>query len=268
MPSIVVDNISFSYGRGDVLSSLSFRAEGSCHISILGSNGSGKSTLVRLIDGLLPLRRGDILVNGISVKDEKSIREIRKSIAIIFQDPDSQFVSPVLEEDTAFGPENYEMENIDQIVSRSLSAVSLSDFRKRVPQTLSGGEKERAQIAGALAVNPDIVLLDESFSMLDDAGRKEMDALVGDIWKERLIISITHSADQAINSDRVILLSGGKLIADGSPREVLCSVSLLRKADVRPPFAVRVRESLKERGISIPPILTTGELKEVLWNFR
>ena len=186
MASISVENVSFSYGKEDVLSSVSFHASGNEKIAILGSNGSGKSTLMKLLDGLLPLKRGDIKIDGRSVKDE-NIRAIRRKIGIVFQDPDSQFVSPVLEEDTAFGPENYNLSDIPSLVRNSLTLTGLYEARKRVPQTLSGGEKERAQLAGIVAVSPEIVILDESFSMLDECGKNEMKALVESICSARFL---------------------------------------------------------------------------------
>ena len=143
MLSLRAEDVSFSYGNGDVLSSVSFSVEGPGTLAVLGSNGSGKSTLARLIDGLLPLRRGSITVCGIPVMDRSRIHELRKHIGIIFQDPDSQFVSPVLEEDTAFGPENFGFsgEEVSLRVDSALCETGLSAFRKRSPQSLSGGEK-------------------------------------------------------------------------------------------------------------------------------
>ena len=267
MPSISVENISFSYGRGDVISSVSFCAEGAARIALLGSNGSGKSTLIKLIDGLLPLKRGDIKVNGCSVKDG-DIRRIREKIGIVFQDPDSQFVSPVLEEDTAFGPENYDLPDIAERVRKSLELAGLYEARKRMPQTLSGGEKERAQLAGILASEPEIIMLDESFTMLDEEGRKEMRTLVDTIWKDSMVITITHSADEAISADRVILLSGGRIIADGTPETVLTDYKLLEEAGIKTPLAVRLRKALEERGFKLPPLLSAEELKEAIWNYH
>ena len=266
MPSLSVENLSFSYGGEDVLSSVSFSASRAERIAILGSNGSGKTTLRKLIDGLLPLERGNIIINGISMRNRKAAREARKGIGIVFQDPDSQFVSPVLEEDIAFGPENYgySRKRVEQIVSESLAQTGLQEFRYRIPQTLSGGEKERAQIAGTAALSPSIIILDEAFSMLDEAGRKEMLRLADSIWKDSLLLYITHSADEAVNADRVILLSDGRIAADGQPEDVLSDGNLLEKAGIRPPFAVRMRTLLAERGISIAPVLSRERLLEVL----
>ena len=269
MLSLRAEDVSFSYGNGDVLSSVSFSVEGPGTLAVLGSNGSGKSTLARLIDGLLPLRRGSITVCGIPVMDRSRIHELRKHIGIIFQDPDSQFVSPVLEEDTAFGPENFGFsgEEISLRVDSALCETGLSAFRKRSPQSLSGGEKERAQLAGILAYGPDIIMLDESFTMLDRRGREEMKALVRNFSSGKLIIFITHSADEASAADNVLLLSGGRVLSYGPAHAILQDADLLRTAGVRPPFAVCVREELARRGIDIAPAVTEAELLEALWNF-
>ncbi len=269
MLSLRAENVSFSYGNGDVLSSVSFSVEGPGTLAVLGSNGSGKSTLARLIDGLLPLRRGSITVCGIPVIDRSRIHELRKHIGIIFQDPDSQFVSPVLEEDTAFGPENFGFsgEEVSLRVYSALCETGLSAFRKRSPQSLSGGEKERAQLAGIIAYGPDIIMLDESFTMLDRRGREEMKALVRKFSSGKLIIFITHSADEASAADNVLLLSGGRVLSYGPAHAILQDADLLRTAGVRPPFPVRVREELARRGIDIAPAVTEAELLEALWNF-
>ena len=269
MLSLRAEDVSFSYGYGDVLSSVSFSVEGPGTLAVLGSNGSGKSTLARLIDGLLPLRRGSITVCGIPVMDRSRIHELRKHIGIIFQDPDSQFVSPVLEEDTAFGPENFGFsgEEVSLRVDSALCETGLSAFRKRSPQSLSGGEKERAQLAGIIAYGPDIIMLDESFTMLDRRGREEMKALVRNFSSGKLIIFITHSADEASAADNVLLLSGGRVLSYGPAHAILQDADLLRTAGVRPPFAVCVREELALRGIDIAPAVTEAELLEALWNF-
>lgn len=266
MPSLIVDNISFSYGNGDVISSLSFSAEGNEKIAILGSNGSGKSTLMKLIKGLLPLKRGEILINGKSIREKES----KQSIGIVFQDPDSQFVSPVLEEDIAFGPENYGMneEAIDEAVEKSLKAVGLWERRKSSPYSLSGGEKERAQLAGILSFSPSVVILDEAFSMLDRKGQDDVESLASSSLESSLVITITHSAEEALSSDRVILLSEGKLIADGETRSILTDSRLLESAKVKPPFACRMRSLLLSRGLDTGPVLTETELLEALCRLR
>ncbi len=266
MPVIQVDNLSFSYGSGDILSSVSFSVEQGESIAILGSNGSGKSTLVRLIDALLPLERGDVLVNGISVRDRSRNSEIRKHIGIVFQDPDSQFVSPVLEEDIAFTPENYgiPVDIVRRLVDESLEHTGLQSFRYRMPQTLSGGEKERAQIAGILPLSPDIIILDEAFSMMDRAGRQSGFSLVSSLWRNAVKILVTHSADEAMRCSRVLLLSGGKIIADDKAEYVLSSRTLLERAGVRAPFALLLQEALTEEGIEFPFVTSLGDIEEAL----
>ena len=251
-----------------MLSSVSLSIDGPSFVAFLGANGSGKSTFVRLIDGLLPLKRGEITVNGMSLKDEKRLYDIRKEIGFVFQDPDSQFVSPVLEEDTAFGPENLglDREEVERRVSRSLELTGLSAFRLRVPQTLSGGEKERAQLSGVLALSPKVLIFDESFSMLDSVSRREVMGIVSPMRKDHLLAFITHDAEEAVDADTVIIMAKGRIIASGNPHDVLSRSDLLLSASIRPPFAVRMRDALKKRGIDAGSPLTMEELEAALWN--
>lgn len=268
MLSITADDVSFSYGMEDVLSHVSFSIIGPGKTVILGANGSGKSTLMKLIDGLYPLRRGRIEVNGLSASDGNAIPSIRASVGIVFQDPDSQFVSPVLEEDTAFGPENLglDREEVERRVSRSLELTGLSAFRLRVPQTLSGGEKERAQLSGVLALSPKVLIFDESFSMLDSVSRREVMGIVSPMRKDHLLVFITHDAEEAVDADTVIIMAKGRIIASGNPHDVLSRSDLLLSASIRPPFAVRMRDALKKRGIDAGSPLTMEELEAALWN--
>lgn len=261
MPEIKAENVSYSYRDTPILDGVSFALSGAMFVSVLGANGSGKSTLMKLLDALLPLSDGDIFIDGLSIKDEKNIPEIRKRIGFVFQDPDSQFVSPVLEEDIAFGPENHGFgdDEIERRVSESLSAVSLSSYRKRIPQLLSGGEKERAALAGILAIDPDIVILDEPFSMLDENGRAEMLRLTRKAFSDKLILYVTHRAEEAADSDRVIVLDSGKIIAEGEPADVLYS-DAVENTSIRLPLSVRIAKKL---GLDKRP-LSDDELLEAL----
>ncbi len=266
MPSLNIENVSFSYGEGDVLSSLSFSVSREERVAVLGSNGSGKSTLMKLIKGLLPLKRGEILINGTSIREKSA----RRDIGIVFQNPDSQFVSPVLEEDIAFGPVNYGMgrRETERAVRESLECTGLWERRSEAPLQLSGGEKERAQLAGVLAFRPSVVILDEAFSMLDAKGRGEVESLALSAFSSSIVLFITHSAEDALFADRVILLSGGRVVADDEARTVLSDTKLLESASVRPPFPARIRSRLLKRGINIGPVLTEDELVEAVCRLR
>ena len=265
MPSIAAEDISFSYGGEDVLSSVSFTIPGPGTVAVLGANGSGKSTLMKLIAGLLPLRRGRIEIDGRQVTEDNAF-SIRRSIGIVFQDPDSQFVSPVLEEDTAFGPENYGFSRSEVMsrVDRSLSLTGLQDRRRSAPQLLSGGEKERAQLAGVIAVSPDILIFDEAFSMLDLEGQRSMHDLVAALKEGRIVVSITHSAEEAALSDRVILLRRGRIAADGPSEEVLSDMDLLSSCSIRPSYALRLTSALRDAGIDARFAISDDGLKEAL----
>ena len=261
MPEIKAENASYSYRSIDILSGVSFSLSGAMFVAVLGSNGSGKSTLMRLLDALLPLSSGDILIDGLSVKDEKNAAEIHRRIGYVFQDPDSQFVSPVLEEDIAFGPENLGLSDseIERRVSESLASVSLSGYRRRIPQLLSGGEKERAAIAGILAMDSEIIILDEPFSMLDEDGRHEMLSLARRAFSDKLVFYVTHRAEEAVDADLVMVLDSGHLIGIGKPREILYSHEI-ESTHIHLPLAVRIAKKLM-----LPELpLTSEELLEAL----
>ena len=264
MPEIKAESVSFSYRGKRVLDDISFHLEGPSFIALLGRNGSGKSTLMRLIDGLLPLQEGNIAVDGLPLRDEASLPEIRRHIGFLFQDPDNQFVSPVLDEDVAFGPENYGLpeSEVERRVRSSLERTGMLSFRKRSPHILSGGEKEKAALSGVLALDPDILISDESLSMLDPVSHREMFSLLRDAGKESLIVMITHSAEDAAEADRVLLLSEGHIAADGKPEDVLADVPLLESAGIRPPFPVRLSSALRERGIDAGMNLSPEKLGE------
>ena len=264
MPEIKAESVSFSYRGKRVLDDISFHLEGPSFVALLGRNGSGKSTLMRLIDGLLPLQEGNIAVDGLPLRDEASLPEIRRHIGFLFQDPDNQFVSPVLDEDVAFGPENYGLpeSEVERRVRSSLERTGMLSFGKRSPHTLSGGEKEKAALSGVLALDPDILISDESLSMLDPVSHREMFSLLREAGKDSLIVMITHSAEDAAEADRVLLLSEGHIAADGKPEDVLADVPLLESAGIRPPFPVRLSSALRERGIDAGMNLSPEKLGE------
>ena len=248
-------DVSFSVGRGEL-------------VAIVGANGSGKSTLARTVNALLPLQKGELTVLGMDVGDERTHHALHRVCGMVFPDPDNQFVSSVAEEDVAFGLCYYDVPQteIDSAVQNALAAVDLTDFARRAPHSLSGGEKQRLALAGVIALGPQIVIFDEAASMLDREGRKEIMAYLEILRREGVtVLWITHRSEEAVPADRVLVLSRGEVIGAGTPREVLTDRELLSRAHVAPPFAVQVFEELQHRGIKLEHCpLTERELTEEL----
>ena len=252
MADIVLDNCFYSYSNSleeKVLSGVSLRVEAGSFISVIGPNGSGKSTLAKLLNGLYIPSSGIVEVDGLSTREKKNIPQIRRKVALLFQNPDNQIVGDTVEEDTAFGPENLglDRDEITKRVEESLSKVGLLEKRKMSPNTLSGGEKARLGIAGVLALNPEVLVLDEATAMLDPEGRKEVMAILQDLWKYqgKTIILITHHPEETICGERIIVLDKGEIKLDGSVEEVY-----------------RKSEKLKELGLELPPYVEFSLLLE------
>ena len=238
-------------------------------VAILGRNGCGKTTLAKQINVLLQVQSGELTVAGLDAKAAVNIWKIRKDCGMVFQDPNNQFVSSVVEEDIAFGLENYDtpVDEIPARVREALAIVGMPGFEKRSPQMLSGGQKQRIAIAGVLAVEPDILIFDEATSMLDPEGREEVLATIRKLHEEehKTILMISHYIEEAVFADRVVLLQAGKLLAEGTPREILTDTALLDQARLKPPQAVRAYHDLKDAGVTLPtPPLTNAELVEAL----
>ena len=256
MADIVLDNCFYSYSNSleeKVLSGVSLRVEAGSFISVIGPNGSGKSTLAKLLNGLYIPSSGIVEVDGLSTREKKNIPQIRRKVALLFQNPDNQIVGDTVEDDTAFGPENLGLDR-DEITKRvedSLSKVGLLEKRKMSPNTLSGGEKARLGIAGVLALNPDVLVLDEATAMLDPEGRKEVMAILQDLWKYqgKTIILITHHPEETIYGERIVVLDNGELKLDGSVAEVYRKSETLKKLGLELPPYVELSLLLKEKGV-------------------
>ena len=256
MADIVLDNCFYSYSNSleeKVLSGVSLRVEAGSFISVIGPNGSGKSTLAKLLNGLYIPSSGIVEVDGLSTREKKNIPQIRRKVALLFQNPDNQIVGDTVEDDTAFGPENLGLDR-DEITKRvedSLSKVGLLEKRKMSPNTLSGGEKARLGIAGVLALNPEVLVLDEATAMLDPEGRKEVMAILQDLWKYqgKTIILITHHPEETIYGERIIVLDKGEIKLDGSVEEVYRNSGKLKKLGLELPSYVELSLLLKEKGV-------------------
>ena len=240
-------------------------------LSIVGKNGSGKSTLTKLIDGLIEADSGTIEVDG-TVINEENIWDARTKIGIIFQNPDHQFVGATVEDDVAFGLENQGMprEQMVEEIDRALDLVKMSDFKTRDPQSLSGGQKQRVAIAGVLATKPQIVIMDESTSMLDPDGRKTVLDLIQKLRQEQdlTIISITHDIEETELSQRIVVINDGKIVKDGDPASIYDIGPNLSKFGLEEPFSSQLVQTLRNK-LKLPEgYLSEEELKKQLWKLH
>lgn len=233
MNLIEFKDVSFSYETQDdngniisnnVLKNFNLKIEQGSFVAILGHNGSGKSTVAKLTNGILLADEGEIIVDGIKAEDNDSIYSIRRKVGMVFQNPDNQIVSSIVEEDVAFGVENLGIEPKEcrKRVDEALKTVNMYDYRLRTPSKLSGGQKQRVAVAGIIAMKPKCIVLDEPTAMLDPSGRKEvLDTIIKLNKQENItILLITHYMDEAVLADRVVVMDNGVIKLDGTPREV------------------------------------------------
>lgn len=225
-------------------------------IAILGNNGCGKSTLIKHLNGLLIPTSGDVIIDGINTKDEEKSMQTRQKIGIIFQNPDNQIVSSIVEEDVAFGPENLgiKREEIIDSIDRALESVGMLNFKKHDIYKLSGGQKQRVAIAGILSMNPEFIVLDEPTSMLDPRGRKEVLDTIINLNKnfKNSIILITHDIEEAFNADRIIIMENGSIISDNPSQEILEDIDYIRSLNLGLTQSMDLIFKLKKFGIKIP----------------
>lgn len=238
-------------------------------VSIIGTNGSGKSTLAKHFNVLLTPSKGTVTVLGMDTKDPKNLWDIRQHVGMVFQNPDNQIVAAVVEEDVAFGPENLGVEpsEIRRRVDEALDSVNMTEYALHSPGLLSGGQKQRIAIAGVLAMKPDCIVLDEPTAMLDPVGRKEVLETVHRLNKEEgiTIVYITHFMEEAVTSDRVVVMKNGKLLHDGTPREIFSQVPMLKELGLDVPVAAEVAAKLRLDGVSLSnEIITEEELGDQL----
>lgn len=268
---IEVKNLSYRYDHKSedyILKDVSFHVKQGEWLSIVGHNGSGKSTTVRLIDGLLEAESGDILISGDKLTVD-NVWEKRRQIGMVFQNPDNQFVGATVEDDVAFGLENQGMDYPMMVkrVHEALELVGMQNFKEREPARLSGGQKQRVAIAGVVALQPDIIILDEATSMLDPEGRLELIRTVKKIKDKNhlTVISITHDLDEISLSDRVLLMKNGQVESTATPRE-LFSRPDLEDLGLDQPFVNQVKAAMIQTGLTLPETyLTEKELQEQLW---
>ena len=273
-PVIRVEGISFSYSP-DVpspvfaLKDINLEVYAGEYLVIVGHNGSGKSTLAKHFNALLSPTQGDIWVNGINTRDGNNTLAIRSTVGMVFQIPDNQIVATVVEEDVAFGPANLGVseQELRERVEWALGVVDMLAFRERAPHLLSAGQKQRVAIAGAMAMKPRVLTLDESTSMLDPTGREEVLSAMRYLNQEgTTIVAITHFMHEAVEGDRVVVMEEGQIVSAGSPREVFCQVEKLREMHLGVPQVTELAYALHQRDATFPAdLLTVEELEnEVL----
>lgn len=234
-------------------------------IAILGHNGSGKSTLAKHINALLSATEGTIWVDGMDVSKEENVIPVRKSAGMVFQNPDNQIIANVVEEDVAFGPENIGIptEQIWERVEKSLKAVGMTKYRNHSPNKLSGGQKQRVAIAGVMAMEPKCIVFDEPTAMLDPNGRKDVIRAAHELNQKKgvTIILITHYMEEVVDADYVYVMENGKIIMDGTPRQIFSRVDELKAHRLDVPQMTLLADELRKSGLSIPKgILTREEL--------
>lgn len=263
MSIIEVKNASYEYktynddgttGTLVAVDNVTFSIEGGQFVALVGHNGSGKSTLAKMLNGLLKPKSGQVLVNGLSTAEQSNIFEIRKNVGMVFQNPDNQMVASIVEEDVAFGPENLAIPQpeIVERVNWALEQVNMSQYAKRSPHKLSGGQKQRIAIAGALAIKPNVLVLDESTAMLDPQGRKEVLAVAKQLNANGMtVVLITHFMEEVLDADKVIVMKRGKVVAEGTPMEIFNQQSLVEDAFLRVPRTVELAQKLSQAGWSV-----------------
>ena len=238
-------------------------------VAILGHNGSGKSTFAKHINALLLPSDGTIWIDGINTSEEPELWKVRQKAGMVFQNPDNQIIGTVVEEDVGFGPENMGVptEDIWKRVNESLEKTGMTAYRHHSPNKLSGGQKQRVAIAGVMAMRPKCIVLDEPTAMLDPNGRKEVLAAVHQLNKQEnvTVVLITHYMEEVIDADHVIVMDGGHVVMEGTPREIVSQVETLKKYRLDVPQVTLLAHELKQSGVDIPDgILTTEELVNAL----
>ena len=276
---ITADKLAYNYIKYDeegrekekirAVDGVSFEVEKGDFVAILGHNGSGKSTLAKHINALLTPSEGTLWVNGMDTSDENNLWDVRQSAGMVFQNPDNQIIGTIVEEDVGFGPENMGVptKEIWERVEESLKAVNMLKYRHHSPNKLSGGQKQRVAIAGVVAMHPKCIVLDEPTAMLDPNGRKEVIRAVRALnqVEDITVILITHYMEEVIYANKVLVMDDGKVVMQGTPREIFSQVETLKSYRLDVPQATLLAWELKQAGLDLPDgILTREELVEAL----
>ncbi len=277
------ENLTFEYIRRDeegnvesiakALDSVSITVKRGDFVAILGHNGSGKSTLAKQINAILVPTEGTLYVDGMDTQEEERLWDIRQTAGMVFQNPDNQIIATVVEEDVGFGPENLGVptQEIWERVERSLRAVGMYEYRTHSPNRLSGGQKQRVAIAGIMAMKPKCIVLDEPTAMLDPNGRREVIRTVRELNRREgvTVLLITHYMEEVIHADRVIVMDDGKVVMQGTPREIFSQVEKLKEYRMDVPQITELAHELKKAGMPIPDgILSVEEFTEAVCALR
>ena len=258
MTVIEFEQVHFSYpgGEREILCGIDLKIESGRFVAVLGHNGSGKSTLAKHMNAILTPTEGRVLVHGIDTADENRLLDVRRKVGMVFQNPDNQIVANVVEDDVAFAPENLGVpsEEIRRRVDEALEIVGMSEFKQHAPHLLSGGQKQRVAIAGVIAMQPDIIVLDEPTAMLDPQGRQEVVSTVTRLCRENgmTVVLITHHMDECVGADRLVVMSEGRIVADGSPAAVFSQVELMEREGLTVPETTRLLFDLRAEGFDLP----------------
>ena len=273
---IKTEDLRFSYPAAEgvspvVLDGVDLAIKEGSFVAVLGHNGSGKSTLAKHMNAILLPSGGKVYVDGIDTTDEDRLLDVRRAVGMVFQNPDNQIVANVVEEDVAFAPENLGVppEEIRKRVDEALKAVNMYEFREHAPHLLSGGQKQRIAIAGVIAMEPRCVVLDEPTAMLDPTGRADVLRTIKALNQERgvTVVLITHHMDEAAQADRLVVMSKGRVVADGVPKEVFSHVEELKAVGLTVAQTTQLLWELRQEGISVPlDALSDEECAAALWS--
>lgn len=270
-PIIEFHNVSYVYeGEKDSLSALSdinFEVNEGEFVAVIGHNGSGKSTLAKHMNAIFTPTSGNVFVDGLNTNSPDNLWQIRQHVGMVFQNPDNQIVATKVEEDVAFGPENLGVEpaEIRRRVKESLSMVNMKGYEKFAPHTLSGGQKQRVAIAGVIAMRPKCIVLDEATAMLDPIGRKEVISTVRRLSSEEniAVVHITHFMNEAVQADRVVVMDNGRIVMNGTPREVFSDPDRLRQLRLDIPQVTELAKAMMDSGVSFEEYpLTVQEMRD------
>lgn len=271
---IEIKGLTHIYNRGkpgeyQALNDINLGIKKDEFLAIVGPNGSGKSTLARHLNALLLPTEGEVLVDGLATSLPENVWEIRRRVGMVFQNPDNQIVSSLVEEDVAFGAENLELppEEVHERVEEALQLTGLTRYRQQAPYFLSGGQKQRLAIAGVLAMRPSCLVLDEPSAMLDPAGRHELMATLARLNRSRgvTVVLVTHHMEEAARADKIVVMSGGRLVLEGTPALVFGNTEVLEELGLELPAAAEVARGLRRRGFLVPEgILSVDDMVSYL----